>query len=91
MAVPAVQVQGTPNPNAAKFVLDRSALGDEGRTYFDAESAEHDSLASRLFRLAGVRALFMVDNFITVTKADEASWDDLVDPIRTSIQHELGG
>ncbi|MEE8487189.1 MAG: NifU N-terminal domain-containing protein [Gemmatimonadota bacterium] len=91
MTVPDVQVQGTPNPNAAKFVLERSVLGDEGRTYFDAESAEHDSLAARLFRVAGVRALFMVDNFITVTKADESSWDDMVDTIRTSIQEELGG
>jgi NFU1 iron-sulfur cluster scaffold homolog, mitochondrial len=90
MAVPAVQVQGTPNPNAAKFVLDRSVLGDEGRTYFDAESAEPDALASRLFGIAGVRALFMVDNFITVTKSDEASWDDMVEAIRTSIQEELG-
>lgn len=90
MTVPAVHVQGTPNPNAAKFVLDRSALGDEGRTFFDSESAGHDPLAARLFGIAGVRALFMVDNFITVTKADEASWDDMVDAIRTSIQEELG-
>jgi hypothetical protein len=91
MTLPAVQVQGTPNPNAAKFVLDQSVLGDEGRTYFDVKSAEHDLLASRLFEVDGVRALFMVDNFITVTKADEASWDDMVDAIRTSIQEELGG
>jgi len=91
MTVPAVQVHGTPNPNAAKFVLDRSVLGDDGRTFFDVESAEHDPLAARLFSIAGVRALFMVDNFITVTKADEASWDDMVDSIRTSIQEELGG
>ncbi len=89
MTVPAVQVQGTPNPNAAKFVLEHSVLGDEGRTYFDAESAEHDPLASRLFAVAGVRALLIVDNFITVTKADEASWDDMVDTIRMSIQEEL--
>ena len=90
MAVPAVHVQGTPNPNAAKFVLDRSILGEQGRSYFDAESAEPDALASRLFQIAGVRALFMVDNFITVTKSDEASWDDMVEAIRTSIQEGLG-
>lgn len=88
--MPAVQVQGTPNPNAAKFVLEHSILGEQGRTYFDAESAESDALASRLFKIAGVRALFMVDNFITVTKSDEASWDDMVEAIRTSIQEGLG-
>lgn len=90
MALPAIQVQGTPNPNAAKFVLGRSLLGDEGRTYFDAAAAEGNPLAERLFDVEGVRALFMVDNFITVTKADGASWDELVEPIRVAIAEELG-
>lgn len=90
MALPAIQVQGTPNPNAAKFVLGESMLGEEGRTYFDAEAADGDPLAERLFRVDGVRALFMVDNFITVTKAEGATWDDLVEPIREAIAEELG-
>jgi hypothetical protein len=89
MALPAIQVQGTPNPNAAKFVLGRSMLGDEGRTYFDAAAAEGNPLAERLFEVEGVRALFMVDNFITVTKAEDATWDDLVEPIRETIAEEL--
>ena len=89
MATPAIQVQGTPNPNAAKFVLGESRLGEEGRTYFDAEAAEGHPLAERLFGLEGVRALFMVDNFITVTKAEDAAWDDLVEPIREAIEQEL--
>ncbi len=90
MALPAIQVQGTPNPNAAKFVLGESMLGEEGRTYFDAEAADGDPLAERLFGVDGVRALFMVDNFITVTKAEGATWDDLVEPIREAIAEELG-
>ena len=90
MAFPAIQVQGTPNPNAAKFVLGRSLLGDEGRTFFDAEAASDNPLAARLFDVEGVRALYMVDNFITVTKADGAEWDDLVEPIRKAIEKELG-
>lgn len=89
MATPAIQVQGTPNPNAAKFVLGDSLLGDEGRTYFDADAAEGHPLAERLFEVEGVRALFMVDNFITVTKTEGAAWDDLVEPIREAIQEEL--
>lgn len=89
MAAPAIQVQGTPNPNAAKFVLGRSALGEKGRTYFDAAAAEGHPLAERLFGIDGVRALFMVDNFITVTKTDGANWDTMVDPIRDAIQEEL--
>jgi len=91
MTLPAVQVLGTPNPNAAKFVLDSNALGADSRTYFDAGSAAGDPLATKLFAIAGVRALFMVDNFITVTKADAADWDSMVDAIRSTIEKELGG
>ena len=69
-----VRVEGTPNPNAAKFVLDRPVLGDGSRSYFDAQTAENDPLARRLFAIDGVRALFMVDDFITVTKRDDADW-----------------
>jgi len=89
MSSPSIQVQGTPNPNAAKFVLGRSVLGDEGRTFFDAKAAAENPLAAKLFEVEGVRALFMVDNFITVTKAEAAAWDDLVEPIRMAIQQEL--
>lgn len=89
MSSPSIQVQGTPNPNAAKFVLGRSVLGEEGRTFFDAKAAAEHPLAAKLFEVEGVRALFMVDNFITVTKAEGAAWDDLVEPIRETIQREL--
>ena len=37
-------VQGTPNPHAAKFVLERPALGTGSRSYFAAEDATGDSL-----------------------------------------------
>lgn len=89
MADPAIQVEGTPNPNAAKFVLERSVLGSEGRTYFDPTSASGDPLAERLFRVDGVRAVFMVENFITVTKADDVAWDEIVEEILCAIREEL--
>jgi hypothetical protein len=33
----------------------------------------------------------MVDNFITVTKVDDARWDDLVEPIEAAIREVLEG
>lgn len=89
MADLAIQVEGTPNPNAAKFVLARAALGSEGRTYFDRAAAAGDRLAERLFAVRGVRALFMVENFITVTKADDVAWDEIVEEILCAIREEL--
>lgn len=84
-----IQVEGTPNPNAAKFVLGSGTLGSAGRTYFSAADAEGDSLAERLFEIQGVRALFMVDNFITVTRSEDTAWDEIVEEVLCAIREEL--
>jgi hypothetical protein len=84
-----ITVEGTPNPNAAKFVVRGAALGAEGRSYFGAEEVEGDELAARLFEIAGVRALLIVDNFVTVTKSEGVAWDDIVEDITWVIRDVL--
>ena len=84
-----IQVEGTPNPNAAKFVLGSGNLGSAGRTYFSVADADGDSLAERLFEIQGVRALFMVDNFITVTRSEDTAWDEIVEGVLCAIREEL--
>lgn len=86
-----IRVEGTPNPNAAKFVLGRRLLGEGSRSYFDPETARGDPLAERLFRIEGVRALLLVEDFITVTKTDEADWPALVEEVEAAIRSELSG
>ena len=85
-----ITVQGTPNPNAAKFVVGGASLGTNSRSYFAADEAGDDDLATRLFGVDGVRALLIVDNFITVTKTDQVAWDDIVEDIRWIIGEALG-
>ena len=84
-----ITVEGTPNPNAAKFVLDRDVPGEGSRSYFDSESAAADPLAGRLFGVAGVRALLFVENFITVTKTAQLEWPDLLEEIEEAIREGL--
>ncbi len=85
-----ITVEGTPNPNAAKFVVSGASLGTKSRSYFGADEAGDDELATRLFGVDGVRALLIVDNFITVTKSDEVAWDDIVEDITWIIGEALG-
>ena len=85
-----ITVQGTPNPNAAKFVVGGASLGTKSRSYFGADEVGDDDLAARLFGVDGVRALLIVDNFITVTKTDEVTWDDIVEDITWIIGEALG-
>ncbi len=84
-----ITVEGTPNPHAAKFVLDRDMPGEGSRSFRDAESAEDDFLASRLFEVDGVRALLIVENFVTVTKEEDMEWPDLVDEIEEALHEAL--
>lgn len=68
-----ISVQGTPNPNAAKFTLNR-VVAAQGTTYREAASADAE-WAKQLLQVAGVRQVFALNNFISVTKAPEADWD----------------
>lgn len=89
MAELEVTVQGTPNPHAAKFTLSRPLDLDDSRSYFDAADAAGDPLAESLYAIDGVRALLMVDNFITVTKEEDVEWEEMVDEVTRVIHREL--
>jgi hypothetical protein len=67
-----ISTQGTPNPNAAKFTLNR-IVAAQGRTYRDATSAQ-DEWARQLLGIPGVTQVFAINNFISVTKVPEAAW-----------------
>ena len=70
-----VTVQGTPNPNAAKFTLNR-VVATQGKTYRDAASAEV-AWAKELLAITGVTQVFAVSNFVSVTKRPEAAWETI--------------
>ena len=67
-----VQVQATPNPNAAKFTLNRTVAA-RGTTYRDAATADV-AWARRLLGISGITQAFAVNDFIAVTKTPEADW-----------------
>ncbi len=68
-----LSAQGTPNPNAIKFTLNR-VVTTQGKTYRDAASAE-EAWVREVLALAGVKQVFAMQNFISVNKAPEARWD----------------
>lgn len=86
MAKPRVKFENTPNPQAGKFTVGRTLVeGRHGRTYDTAESAAGDPVAAAVMALEGVREVFMVADFVTVTKAPEASWGELAPRVQQAI------
>jgi NFU1 iron-sulfur cluster scaffold homolog, mitochondrial len=82
-----VRFQATPNPNAGKFVVGRPVVeGKASKSYYSADQAAADPVASALFGIDGVASLFMVEDFVTVMKAAEADWSVLVPAVIAAIE-----
>ncbi len=79
--MPSFTPQPTPNPNAYKFVADRPLREGPASTFYSAAAAEADPVAKRLFGLEGVTGVMILNNFCSVNKSAEASWEALLPAI----------
>jgi len=68
-----ITMQGTPNPNAAKFTLNRVVTA-QGKTYRDSSAADVE-WAKQLLMIPGVVQVFAINSFISVNKRPEADWN----------------
>ena len=85
-----VRFQPTPNPNAGKFILNRKVLeGTASRSFYNADDAADFPLAAALFELEGVVSVFMVDDFITVTKAPDRDWESMIPQVQSIIERAI--
>ncbi len=81
-----VKAETTPNPNSMKFVVSETLVSQGSRSWSAAEDAAGDPLGEALFRIPGVASVFMVNDFVTVTKDPGASWDELTGPVTEAIE-----
>ena len=79
-----IQTEETPNPNALKF-LPGEKVSDSTVYIANAADSARSPLAEVLFKIAGVEAVFLGDEFITVTKNSEFRWEILKPMILTEI------
>lgn len=85
-----VRFQATPNPNAGKFIVGRTVVeGRSSRSFHTAEQAAADPVAAALFALDGVASIFMVEDFVTVTKQGDADWSDLIPRVTSTLDRVL--
>lgn len=85
-----VRYSPTPNPNAGKFTVDRKVVeGKASKSFYGAAQAAGDPVAAALFALDGVVSVFMVDDFVTVTKSPEAEWTELVPAVTAAIEQSM--
>ena len=86
-----IRQQPTPNPNAMKFTADRRLVEGKGSmSYYNAEQAGADAVATAVFGVDGVDNVFMADDFLTVTKSSASDWDTLAPRVIAAMEQALG-
>ncbi len=81
-----VNISSTPNENAMKYTLNCNALESGHKTYPNPEAAEESPVAKALFAIDGVTQVFLMADFITVTKKPESNWGNLEAAILDAIK-----
>ena len=85
-----VWTEPTPNPNALKFTLTRVVAEGRSKTYSSPDAAAASPLAKRLFEIAGVKSVFFLNNFITVTREPDSDWVALARQVEQRIKAHYG-
>jgi Fe-S cluster biogenesis protein NfuA len=72
-----IQTESTPNPATLKFLPGQTVLETGTADFPSSDGAEASPLAARIFAVNGVKGVFLGNDFITVTRAEEMDWDHL--------------
>lgn len=83
-----VYTEANPNPNSLKFVLN-TMLVPEGVTFDfpDKQTAHKSTLVTELFdNFDFVQRVFVMNNFITVTKNENVTWQDIASGVKEHIK-----
>jgi len=88
-----IDIEGTPNPNSAKFVMNREII-DQTRSYFNvgmvSENDHTAAVAKQLFAIPGVRTLMFLQDFVTVSKEANADWESLSNTVKKVLMEQYG-
>ncbi len=77
----------TPNPNSVKFTSESGPFIEQGMEAFaSSEEAAGHPLGAALFDHKGVINVFILPDFLTVTKDDSVDWDELYPAVEGTIR-----
>lgn len=82
-------MESTPNPSVMKFVSNQILINNS-HEFLNIKAAEKFDLAKAIFTFPFVKSVFISNNFISITKIDNAiDWQDIAQHIRIFILEEL--
>ncbi len=84
-----IQTESTPNPATLKFLPGQTVLEAGTADFPSADTAEKSPLATRVFAIDGVTAVFFGNDFVTVTKSDAVEWEHVKPAILGAIMEHF--
>ena len=84
-----IYIEPTPNPNAQKFIMNKTVKSSGKSTYHSCVECAHNPLAHDLFTINGVEQVYFFRNVITITKDQESSWEILEENIKACLQDKI--
>ena len=71
-----VQTEITPNPNSLKF-LPGKTVSNNGSYEITKKEDTNNELARNLLSINGVEGIFLGNDFISINKKENVSWDEI--------------
>ena len=84
------EIQPTPNPNAAKFVLD-GQISAQPMSFLTPQQGASHPIAAQLFAIKGVTSVLLLGDFVTVNKQSDVKWDAISSRVQEILQNVPGG
>ncbi|TNE78691.1 MAG: NifU family protein [Bacteroidetes bacterium] len=84
-----IYAEATPNPETMKFVANRMILPNDSADFQSREAALRSPLATALFEKPYVNAVFIMNNFVTVSKVSTFEWATIMHELRDFVKEWL--
>lgn len=83
-----IYTESTPNPETMKFVMNRMLTHDI-KEYKNVDETSNSPLATALFGFPFIKGVFFSNNFVTITKTTDTSWDDVMLEIKEYLRQYI--
>lgn len=84
-----IYTEATPNPEALKFVSNKMLVHGNSAHFENAEQANLSPLATQLFVFPFVKEVFIMNNFVTITKQGDQDWYEIMQELRQFLKEFL--
>lgn len=82
-----IYTEMTPNPETMKFVTNIMLFPNNSADFADEASAKESALATELFGFPFVKGVFIMNNFVTVTKTPDSEWMEIIPTLREFVKN----